>query len=152
MATGARHDELSWDAAGYLVSLIPLYHTTVFRHKAGLTGLQAAQFRILKVLTVRGSLPMSGIGRSMCISKPYMTALVDSMEKEGLVSRQPDPDDRRVIRIVITEEGKDRLAAIANAMRDGIQSRLGQLGDDDLALLCRSLRDLQAILRKIPEQ
>jgi DNA-binding MarR family transcriptional regulator len=80
-----------------------------------------------------------------------MTALVDSMIENGYVRRQPDPKDRRVIRIVITGKGRSRLSTMAALMKNDISRDLSSLNSNDLELLCRSLTDLRAVLEKIPE-
>ncbi|MGI5152760.1 MarR family winged helix-turn-helix transcriptional regulator [Plantactinospora sp. CA-294935] len=53
------------------------------------------------------------------IDRTVLTYLIDDLEAAGLVSRQPDPADRRSRRVVATEAGKalwqDRQAALANA-------------------------------------
>lgn len=156
MCTGQKdrtgHDELSEKAAGYLVALIPLYHTALFRYGPSLSGMDVAQFKILHILSLHGEKPISGIGRRLCISKPYMTALIDAMVEEGLVQRQPDPSDRRVIHVLITKKGRSRLAEMAGILRAGIGSRLSLLNDADLVQLCRSLEAMRKILEKVPER
>ncbi len=109
-------DDLRRTAAADLVSLIPLYHTVVLKHGAGLSGFPAARFRILHILAMSGSSPISEIGRRVCISKPHMTAIIDSLTGEGLVTRRPDPADRRVIRIRITRKGQAPLKEAEAAM------------------------------------
>lgn len=144
-------DELVDRASELLLSLIPLYHNTILKHGNVISGIQAAQFRVLHVLSMHGMQRMSGIGRRLYISKPYMTALVDSMIENGYVRRQPDPKDRRVIRIVITGKGRSRLSTMAALMKNDISRDLSSLNSNDLELLCRSLTDLRAVLEKIPE-
>ncbi len=144
-------EELIDQAAGHLLSLIPLYHHKILKHSHGISGIQAARFRMLHVLSEHGTQRMSEIGRRLYISKPYMTALVDSMIQDGYVRRQPDPEDRRVIRIAITGKGRSRLTAMAALMKNDIRDDLSSLDSGDLEVLCRSLRDLRAVLEKIPE-
>lgn len=148
----AGHDELSVKAAGYLISLIPLYHTALFKHGHVLSGMDVAQFKILHNLSLHGEKPISGIGRRLCISKPYMTTLIDAMVKEGLVERQPDPSDRRVIQVAITKKGRARLMEMVSVLQRGLGSRLSTLTDADLALLCRSLEQMRSVLEKVPER
>jgi len=93
-------------AAKELLALMPFYHKHIMKTGYGISGMQAAQYRVLGVLMKAGSLPVSEIGRRLYISKPYMTALIDTLIEEGFVKRQPDLTDRRVINITITEQGK----------------------------------------------
>src|SRR5262245_47533935 len=64
---------------------------------AGLTG---AQYNVLRIL--RGAEPEGlacrGIGDRMISHDPDITRLLDRMEKRGLISRERQTDDRRVVK------------------------------------------------------
>ena len=137
-------------AAEYLLALMPFYHKHIVRTGYGITGIQAAQYRVLGVLMKAGTLPMSEIGRRLYISKPYMTALIDTLIKEGLVERRPDLADRRVINISITEQGKKHLKQSITLYKNDLKDLLSTLDEHDLEELCASLESLKAILGKIP--
>jgi len=137
-------------AAEYLLALMPFYHKHIVRTGYGITGIQAAQYRVLGVLMKAGTLPMSEIGRRLYISKPYMTALIDTLIKDGLVERTPDRADRRVINISITEPGKKHLKQSITLYKNDLKDLLSTLDEHDLEGLCASLESLKAILGKIP--
>jgi DNA-binding MarR family transcriptional regulator len=137
-------------AAEYLLALMPFYHKHIVRTGYGITGIQAAQYRVLGVLMKAGTLPMSEIGRRLYISKPYMTVLIDTLIKDGLVERKPDLADRRVINISITEQGKKHLKQSVTLYKNDVKDLLSTLDEHDLEELCSSLESLKAILGKIP--
>ena len=70
-------------------------------------GLTAAQYNVLRIL--RGAepegLPCRGIGDRMISHDPDMTRLLDRMEKRGLITRERQSDDRRVVKTRITAQG-----------------------------------------------
>src|SRR5438046_10704625 len=70
---------------------------------AGLTG---AQYNVLRIL--RGAEPeglaCKGIGDRMISHDPDMTRLLDRMEKRGLITRERQTDDRRVVKTRITPQ------------------------------------------------
>jgi DNA-binding MarR family transcriptional regulator len=138
-------------AADDLLTLMPFYHKHIMKTGYGITGLQAAQYRVLGVLMKAGTLPVSEIGRRLYISKPYMTALIDTLISGGFVQRQPDLTDRRVINITITEQGKKYLKQSVILYKKDLQELLSFLDDTDLEELCTSLESLKAILAKIPD-
>jgi DNA-binding MarR family transcriptional regulator len=138
-------------AADDLLTMMPFYHKHIMKTGYGITGLQAAQYRVLGVLMKAGTLPVSEIGRRLYISKPYMTALIDTLIEGGLVQRQPDLADRRVINITITEQGKKYLKQSVTLYKKDLKELLSVLGDTDLEELCTSLESLKAILAKIPD-
>jgi DNA-binding MarR family transcriptional regulator len=120
------------------------------RAKHTFTGLQIAQYHVLGVLMKHGTLPMSEIGQRLYISRPYMTALADSLIAEELVERLPDPSDRRVINIAITEKGKKHLRHSVTLYKHDLKDRLAALDTNDLDRLCTAADELERILAKIP--
>ncbi|PTY07208.1 MarR family transcriptional regulator [Opitutaceae bacterium EW11] len=46
------------------------------------------------------------------VTRATMTGLVDTLERDGFVTRTPDPNDRRMMSVSLTEHGKARLEAI----------------------------------------
>lgn len=65
-------------------------------------------------------LRMTDLAQSIVLSKSGLTSLVDRMEKDGLVERRPDPDDRRATRIVLTDEGEKRFAEVSAKHRETV--------------------------------
>lgn len=135
--------------ADNLLALMPLYHKHIFTINQRTTGLEAAQYRVLGVLMKSGPLSISDIGRSLYISKPYMTALIDSLMEKALIERENDPDDRRVIIITITPRGKKHLQRAFEVYKTDVKKLLAGLGSEDIEQLCTSLEHLQKILGKL---
>jgi DNA-binding MarR family transcriptional regulator len=69
-----------------------------------LTGTQYNVLRILRGAEPAG-LPCKGIGDRMISHDPDMTRLLDRMEKRGLITRERQVNDRRVVRTRITADG-----------------------------------------------
>jgi DNA-binding MarR family transcriptional regulator len=137
-------------AADYMLRLMPFYHKYIVRTGFGVTGQQAAQYRVLGVLMKAGPLPMSEVGRRLYISKPYMTILVDTLIEQSLVERHSDPQDRRVVQIAITTRGKAHLKQSVQLYKEDLKGILSTLSAEDLSRLCQSLEHLNTILQKIP--
>jgi len=142
-------DDIRDRVAASFLALIPLFHKQIFNVCHGISGMKAAQYRVLGILKKTGPLSMSEIGRRLYISKPYMTALVDSLIENHWVERQQDTADRRVIRITITPSGKKHLRQLLEMYKNDLKNRLGNLEEDELEQFCESLEHLQAILTKI---
>jgi DNA-binding MarR family transcriptional regulator len=60
------------------------------------------------------------------------TALVDRLEKQGLVERRSDPDDRRVVRIVSTDQAQSFIACAREGKRGMAEKLLAPLNDQEL--------------------
>ncbi len=80
----------------------------------------------------RDGVTMSELSRLLLVSNGNATAVVDRLEKDGLVRRRPSDTDRRTIFVALTEDGLaafDRMAAEHEAEVDRL---LGDLTDEDL--------------------
>ncbi len=75
----------------------------------GRQGLSISKLGVLHHLVKAGGpLPLGKLAERLACGKSNVTQLVDRLEQEGLVRRIADPDDRRCMRAVITEEGRRR--------------------------------------------
>jgi DNA-binding MarR family transcriptional regulator len=61
---------------------------------------------VLLVFSRKGSLPLSKIGERLQVHPTSVTNIVDRLEKSGLVTRKPNPNDGRGVLAEITDEGR----------------------------------------------
>jgi DNA-binding MarR family transcriptional regulator len=71
------------------------------------SNLTPPQFQTLRWLWARDGQPFKDLADANGCTRPTMTGIVDTLEKNGLVSRQPNPDDRRSLLVTLTKKGKD---------------------------------------------
>src|SRR4051794_15751433 len=57
------------------------------------------------------------LASAMRHDKTRLIALLDELEREGLITRSPDPSDRRARVVVITDRGRERHAAVRASIR-----------------------------------
>jgi DNA-binding MarR family transcriptional regulator len=76
--------------------------------------LSRAQYNFLAVLSVAedNRLSLSEIAREIGVSSPYVTKLVDALERDGLVERVTSPLDRRITHVHLTASGKQQCQTI----------------------------------------
>lgn len=101
----------------------------------------------LSTLVRRGPRRVTELAASEGVAQPSMTALVTSLEREGLVERRADPRDKRAALVTITERGRDY---VANRRRVGaglVSSTLTELSDDERT----ALADAVGALRRVRE-
>lgn len=78
-------------------------------------GITLARFDYLAQLHRHtGGLRMSALSRFLMVTGGNVTGLTDELEKEGLVERQAEPDDRRSWRVSLTPKGRQVFEAIAS--------------------------------------
>jgi DNA-binding MarR family transcriptional regulator len=83
-------------------------------------GLTGAQYNVLRILrgAEPGGLACSTIGERMISHDPDMTRLLDRMEKRGLITRQRQSDDRRVVKARITPSGLEILKRLEQPIQE----------------------------------
>jgi DNA-binding MarR family transcriptional regulator len=96
----------------------------VYAESARAYGLTVQQGQLLCVLMGR-PYGMGDLGATLGLEKSSLTGLVDRAVRRGLVRREPDPDDRRAVQVVLTGEGRD-------------------LAEDFYAATCRRVDELAA--------
>jgi len=67
--------------------------------------LTSPQFYVLATIGYAGRLPFSEIGEKMMVTVSNLTGIVDRLEEKGLVARERDAHDRRIVRVRLTEKG-----------------------------------------------
>lgn len=111
-----------------------------------------AQYNVLRIL--RGALRESDphnhartcgdIASRLVTFEPDVTRLLDKLERQGLIIRERDTDDRRVVRSRITDKGLGLLDELDDPIMEIQRQRLGRLGQDRLTTLIDLLEDLRS--------
>lgn len=135
------------DCPYYLVTRVSLAATSVFKKvfaEAGLTELKPAYIGTLMSLWNEDGLKLIELGRRAGLEPSTMTGLIDRMERDDLVKRVPDPDDRRVLKIYLTDAGHAIEDTMARAVDRVMAQVLSGIGDDDISHLKDTLRKVLA--------
>ncbi|XVS65827.1 MarR family winged helix-turn-helix transcriptional regulator [Actinosynnema sp. CA-299493] len=107
-------------------------------------GLGMWAYVVLTELSQGAAPTQLALARAVDVDKTKMVAIIDGMEAEGLVSRRPDPDDRRARIIEPTAEGRKRLRGARAAIRrleDGFLAELSPTRRDTVLEALRELSD-----------
>jgi hypothetical protein len=81
---------------------------------------------------------LSEISARMLCDNSNLTGIVDRLIAKGLVERRPDPQDRRVSLICLTEVGAEKLRSIRPRHQSSVNQRMRALPESDIT----QLRDL----------
>ncbi|MFF8595606.1 MarR family winged helix-turn-helix transcriptional regulator [Streptomyces sp. NPDC015220] len=91
-------------------------------------GITPAQSRLLRTLAHFGGPPrMADLAESLEVVPRAVTTLVDALEAGGKVRRVPDPTNRRVIRVELTDDGRAALRQLHDARRAAAEEILDPL-------------------------
>jgi DNA-binding MarR family transcriptional regulator len=119
---------------------------------AALTPFRNQSYHVLRILQRRGPLPMSSIGSRLYIAKQNMTGLIDRLEGDGLVERKHDPDDRRIVNIIVTGRGIDFLNHATKGMKQIIRRNLSGLSEADIGDFHRAAASIAKVLTALGEE
>ena len=90
----------------------------------------------------QGGLSMNELARAQGCALSTATAMVDRLIKLELAERLPDQEDRRVVRISLTERGRDLTTRFAAHKQRAFHEVLARLNDDEVITLVQLLRRL----------
>lgn len=108
----------------------------------GEIGLSPSQRVILRALA-GGPLRVSEVAAQLGVTLSAATGLVDRMTKSGLVTRDRDRGDRRVVWVNLTSEGKRVLEATERQRLEIVKQVVEPLSPAEVAQLCATLERLQ---------
>ncbi|MDQ0925874.1 DNA-binding MarR family transcriptional regulator [Pseudarthrobacter sp. W1I19] len=112
--------------------------------------LSAAQLSTLKML-LDDAVRVGEIARNLGVRVPSATEQIIKLERAGLARREPDPDDSRAVRVVLTAEGRaavDSANARRNAVMAGILSSLTEQDRQALAAALPVIGKINASLQQ----
>lgn len=110
-------------------------------------GLGLTELGVLRALVRNDAMRISSLAAEQAMTQPGMTQLVTRMERAGLVVREPDPADRRVVRVVTTARGR-QLFEHRDASRVALFAELYEHLDEEER---QRLRDVLPVLTRLME-
>src|SRR5688572_28077655 len=100
------------EALGYLMFQICRAHRNRAQELLSELGLYTGQEVLLMHLCEEDGQTQSALAEKLCIAHATLTKTLNRMEESGLVVRQSDPQDGRVMRVSISEQGRKLQEAI----------------------------------------
>lgn len=111
-------------------------------------GVSTVEYRILKNLTERGSLPMIELANINMVTQGWITGVVDKLEELGYVSRERSDTDRRVINITVSNRGKAFFKKIETLHLKFIEDSLRNFTDEEKYNILNFLKKIEINLDK----
>ncbi len=110
--------------------------------RAVLEDLTGTQFGVMETLLHLGPMCQSEIGGKLLKSGGNITLVIDNLEKRGLVTRQTNPNDRRMTNVSLTPKGEEQIKRIFPEQVKLIVEEFETLTADEqqvLGKLCKKL-------------
>ena len=123
-------------------SVMPLLGLAFWRMKHAFereVGLSVATWFLLAMLIDEDGISQGDVSERFEVDPSRITRLAQRLEKEGLLRRKRDPEDNRVVRLHVTEEGR-RLIESRQERREGFEDRLRrEFSSEEMAEFRRAL-------------
>jgi len=130
------------DVLGYLLKHATLKFTALTDAALEPLGIDGKDFGALRVLAHRAPASQLQVARTLGIDRTTMVALLDVLERKGIVTRRPDPADRRRNVVELTDQGVRTYAAAQAAYEETESAFLAVVGQGAAGQLRRTLRTL----------
>ncbi|MDV3123564.1 MarR family transcriptional regulator [Mycobacterium sp. 21AC1] len=103
----------------------------LWRHLVTRDDLSASATLVLNRLDREGPMRITALAEAEGASQSGMTQLVQRMERQGLLERRSDPDDRRACLVMVGDAGRRLWDARADVRKERIADLLAQLPPDE---------------------
>jgi DNA-binding MarR family transcriptional regulator len=108
--------------------------------------LTPSQHSVMTSIHRQGPITLGALAEVERVAPPTISRIVAKLESEGLVERRPDPDDGRIVRVVVTDPGADLLAAARSRKVAWLRDHLAQLDPDDRAAVAAAIGALERLV------
>jgi DNA-binding MarR family transcriptional regulator len=145
---GTEHDHAVFEAIGAMHAANHILHNLMDRWMSE-HGLSEGRMRLLFLLRGDREHNLSELADTLGVSPRNITGLVDMLERDGLVERVPDQEDRRAVRARLTPAGGEKLREVGAQMLEARRLIAAGLTDDELATLRHLCLRLVENLRRV---
>jgi DNA-binding MarR family transcriptional regulator len=103
-------------------------------------GFAISYLPVLRALAEGGSLSQKDLARLARVEQPTMAEMLARMEHDGLVSREPNPDDKRGSLTSLTRSARTRFPKARETLMEGEREAMAGFSDEEKALLLELLQ------------
>lgn len=132
---------------GYLVNYMARLFAQALYRRIRPHGVTRGQFPVLLMLWEQEGLTQTRLAEALAVEQPTMANTLKRMERDGLIQRAADPQDRRQARVHLTARGSGLQAALTSSAREANAAALQGLSAEDrqqfLALARRVISNLE---------
>jgi DNA-binding MarR family transcriptional regulator len=132
-----------------LIVLQPLLYKNLIKPAKCMSPLSPGVLFVMGLLKRHGDLSMSEIGKYLSMPKPHVTGIVDKLIAEQFVERLNDPNDRRVVKVHLTELGGETLTSIKKEISENLRQRLMTLDESRLEQLANATQLVRDVLSSL---
>lgn len=128
---------------GFLVGDVARLLRRNFNRRAQALGLSQAQWRALAYLSRQQGVSQASLADRLEIQPITLVRLLDRLQAAGLVTRRPDPHDRRAFRLYLTDRAQPLLARMWSIATQSREKALAGMPIQRQRMLIKSLQHLR---------
>ena len=106
-------------------------------------------YRACNSIYPEGNITMGEFSNALSVPLSTATRIADWLVENGYIQRLPDSDDRRVVRISLTDMGKELFKAIDRYIRQRIEQILSSLTDEERTILLTLVSKVVSGLKEV---
>ncbi|HST63241.1 MAG TPA: MarR family transcriptional regulator [Longimicrobium sp.] len=134
-------------SAGYVVNYLARSFAQALFRRIRPHGVTTGQFPVLLALWEREGVTQTQLAENLAVEQPTMANTLKRMERDALIQRVPDPEDRRQSRIHLTPRGRELEEVLTGCANDANAAALAGFSAEErdtfLALARRIVRNLE---------
>lgn len=135
--------------------MIHLFHKNFAKvfHQIGSSpyNLNKNQSKAIMIIGASDDIMPTTLGKCLDLQKGSLTSMIDALEKEELVRRRGDPEDRRKILISLTNKGIEYRKWFIGEIEKNASEIFNKLEEADIVTYQESLKTLLGMLKKLDE-
>jgi len=110
--------------------------------QSSIDGLTRSEYELLVMLVMstkdgKGAFTVTEISNLLQVTPAGVTHLINPLEEAGYIERLPDPHDRRIVRIGLTDKGTQTAETLISEVREHLIGLVNYLGEEDSKTLIR---------------
>lgn len=110
------------------------------------------QLRVLTLMAAHGSLTLGAVAAALGVHPSNATRMCDRLVAAGYVDRQDDPQDRRQLRLTLTDPGRELVESVMSHRRTAVGRVLAELSHQDRVRLAKSLGRFTAVASRLVDE
>src|SRR2546430_2719566 len=127
--------EASRLGSAFLLAQVGAHAAQRFTERIGELDLTPPQVGLLRLVAMKPGQSQQAIAAQLGTQPTRLVALVDGLEKRGLIERHRNPDDRRLYALELTPEGRALMSRVAHTAAAHEKAVTAALSDEERATL-----------------
>jgi DNA-binding MarR family transcriptional regulator len=127
---------------------VVLFHQVVGR----ILGVNVTDMKCLDIIALKGSANPSQLAKLTGLSTGSTTAMIDRLEKRGLIERRPNPEDRRGAIVVLTNGAAKKFRPLFESMAKAMEALVSSYSEKELDTLSDFFRKITLLWKEEREQ